>query len=88
MLDGAAALLRDFPGLRIRIVTRTYNSRAYERALALARLRAKVVQTHLMKRGVRADRIDLVETERDRPLEKWHGSEGERLSRHIDFEIV
>jgi outer membrane protein OmpA-like peptidoglycan-associated protein len=88
VLDGAAAVLTQYPTLKVMIVGHTDNVGPYEVNVELSRKRAEAVKAYMMKRGVEADRIETRGEGPDSPVATNNTRAGRQSNRRIEFQII
>ncbi len=87
-LDAAAALLLEYPDLRVLIEGHTDNKGIYEKNQNLSLRRAEAVKWYLVDRGIPADRIETVGLGPDRPLKPNKTKKGRDANRRIEFHLI
>jgi OOP family OmpA-OmpF porin len=88
LLDEAANVLAEFPGVKIAIVGHTDNVGTEDFNLDLSRRRAEAVKAYLVKKGVDADRITTDGKGPNAPIADNATEEGRAQNRRIEFEIT
>jgi outer membrane protein OmpA-like peptidoglycan-associated protein len=88
VLDGAAAVLVQFPTLRLRIEGHTDNVGDPARNQALSQDRAAAVRDYLVTRGVDATRFDAVGFGDTRPVAGNDTAPGRAANRRIEFAVL
>jgi OOP family OmpA-OmpF porin len=88
ILDEAAAVLAEYPDLRIRIEGHTDSKGTPERNLELSQQRAQAVADYLINKGVETSRIEAVGYGEDQPVATNDTDQGRKQNRRIEFEIL
>ena len=87
-LNAAAAILREYAAIRIRIEGHTDDRGARERNMALSQKRADAVKWYLVDQGIAADRIETVGHGPDVPRASNKTNKGRAQNRRIEFHIL
>jgi outer membrane protein OmpA-like peptidoglycan-associated protein len=88
VLARTVAVLREFPGLRVRIEGHTDSTGAREKNLALSRRRAEAVKWYLVDQGIAADRLETEGVGPDRPIADEATKSGRARNRRIEFHLL
>jgi OOP family OmpA-OmpF porin len=88
VLESAAAVLVQYPTLRVRVTGHTDNVGSRETNVLLSKRRAEAVKAYLMKRGVEADRIETLGEGPDSPMTSNSTRQGRQQNRRIEFQII
>jgi outer membrane protein OmpA-like peptidoglycan-associated protein len=88
VLESAAAVLVQYPTLRVRVTGHTDNVGSRETNVVLSKRRAEAVKAYLMKRGVEADRIETLGEGPDSPITTNNTRQGRQQNRRIEFQII
>jgi OOP family OmpA-OmpF porin len=88
VLESAAAVLVQYPTLRVRVTGHTDNVGSRESNITLSKRRAEAVKAYLMKRGVEADRIETLGEGPDSPMTSNSTRQGRQQNRRIEFQII
>lgn len=88
LLDQAAEVLAEFPGVKVEIVGHTDNVGTEEFNLDLSRKRAEAVKDYLVGKGVDADRITTEGRGPNAPIADNATEEGRAQNRRIEFKIT
>lgn len=88
VLESAAAVLVQYPTLRVRVTGHTDNVGSRETNITLSKRRAEAVKAYLMKRGVEADRIETLGEGPDSPITSNGTRQGRQQNRRIEFQII
>lgn len=87
-LDKAAAILNEYPSVRIRVSGHTDNTGSRDANLALSLERCESVKAYLVTRGVDASRIETQGVGPDRPIADETSAAGRAKNRRIEFEVI
>lgn len=87
-LDKAAATLREYAGIRIRIEGHTDDRGKRDKNLTLSQKRADAVKWYLVDKGIAPDRIDTVGHGPDVPVDPKKTAKARAKNRRIEFHIV
>lgn len=88
LLDQAAEVLGEFPGVKVEIVGHTDNVGGEELNLDLSRRRAEAVKDYLVKKGIAAERITTQGKGPNAPIADNATEEGRAQNRRIEFRII
>jgi outer membrane protein OmpA-like peptidoglycan-associated protein len=88
VLDEAAALLNQYPSLRVEVVGHTDNRGPREVNMRLSQQRADAVRDYLIKQGVDSPRIQTRGAGPDEPLDDNKTFAGRQKNRRIEFRII
>jgi outer membrane protein OmpA-like peptidoglycan-associated protein len=88
VLESAAAVLVQYPTLRVRVTGHTDNVGSRETNITLSKRRAEAVKAYLMKRGVEADRIETLGEGPDSPITSNSTRQGRQQNRRIEFQMI
>jgi OOP family OmpA-OmpF porin len=88
VLGKAAAVLRQYPDLRIRIEGHTDPKGKIEKNKSLSLRRAEAVKWYLVDQGIEADRIETVGLGPDRPIASNKTAKGRAKNRRIEFQLI
>ncbi|HTV24604.1 MAG TPA: OmpA family protein [Polyangiaceae bacterium] len=88
VLERAATLLKQYPGLRVEIVGHTDSRGARELNMELSLLRAQAVKDNLALRGVDPDRLVARGAGPDEPISENETAEGRQKNRRIEFHLI
>ena len=88
VLDRAAAALRQYPTLRIRIEGHTDNRASHRKNQKLSEQRALAVKAYLVSRGIAAERIDAVGYGETRPIASNTSKSGRNRNRRIELHVA
>lgn len=88
ILDQAAAVLKEFPGVKIEIVGHTDNVGTDEFNLDLSQKRAQAVKQYLVDQGIDADRISTEGKGPFAPIADNATEEGRAKNRRTEFKIT
>src|SRR5690606_4629906 len=88
VLEKAAAVLVQYPTLRVRVVGHTDNVGSHATNVALSKRRAEAVKAYLMKRGVEAARVETHGEGPDSPVSSNATRAGRQANRRIEFQII
>ena len=88
VLESAAAVLVQYPTLRVRVTGHTDNVGSRETNVTLSKRRAEAVKAYLMKRGVEADRVETLGEGPDSPMTSNATRQGRQQNRRIEFQII
>lgn len=88
LLDNAAAVLIEYPNLRLQITGHTDNTGTRERNLSLSLERAESVRNYLVGKGVDPARLEVAGAGPDQPIADNATDDGRQLNRRIEFHIV
>jgi len=87
-LDQAAATLREYTSIRLRVEGHTDDRGKREANMTLSLKRADAVKWYLIDKGIAADRIETVGLGPDRPRATNKTNKGRAENRRIEFHIV
>lgn len=88
ILDQAAAILQEYPSVRIRISGHTDDRGSEARNLALSRSRADAVKWYLVDRGIEHTRVVTMGYGPARPIADNGTADGRSKNRRIEFELL
>lgn len=88
LLDDAVGVLKQYPGLRIRISGHTDNRGKRAKNLKLSEDRADAVKTYLVSKGVEPNRIETRGVGPDEPVADNKTAAGRTQNRRIEFELL
>ena len=88
LLDGQAAWLKRYPGVRVRIEGNTDELGTREYNLALGARRANAVRDYLVSRGVTSDRISTVSYGKEQPIDTGTSEDAHAKNRNAHTAIV
>lgn len=87
-LDGKAALLKQFPGLRIRITGHADERGSDQYNIALGKRRADAAKDYLVRVGIDAARIETSSLGREVPADPGHDEAAWAQNRRDEFDII
>lgn len=87
-LDAKAALLRDFPQVRLRIVGHADERYTDEYNLVLGTRRAEAARDHLVRAGIDGGRLETASLGETAPLDPGHTEEAWARNRRAEFIIL
>jgi OOP family OmpA-OmpF porin len=87
-LDKAAATLREFPSIRLRVEGHTDDRGKRDKNMTLSQKRADAVKWYLVEKGIAADRVDTIGHGPDKPRATNKTNKGRGQNRRIEFHIV
>jgi len=87
-LNGAAAVLREYPDLRVLIEGHTDNKGVLAKNMSLSLRRAEAVKWYLVDQGIAADRIETAGIGPERPLKPNTTKKGRDSNRRIEFHLI
>jgi len=88
LLDKAAAVLNEYPKLRVEISGHTDNVGTREKNLDLSKKRAESVKDYLVSKGVAAERIETRGAGPDEPVDSNTTGAGRQRNRRIEFKLI
>ncbi len=88
ILNEAAAVLLEYPNLRIEVQGHTDSDGSEEYNLDLSARRAKAVVDYLIGRGVPPERLEWVGYGESRPLVPEKGPDSKAVNRRVEFHII
>lgn len=88
LLERAAAVLLEYPALRVRIVGHTDSTGGHDLNVELSLARANAVRTFLVGQGVEAERIGTLGMGPDEPIADNATKEGRSKNRRIEFILL
>jgi len=88
VLGQAAAVLREYPDLRVRIEGHTDPKGIYEKNVSLSLRRAEAVKWYLVDQGIAENRIETAGLGPDRPRADNKTKKGRALNRRIEFHLI
>jgi len=87
-LNRMAAVLKKYPGVRIRVAAHTDNRGTAEENFFLSRRRADAVKAYLVGRGITADRIETTGFGADQPIADNATPEGRKQNRRVEISVL
>ena len=87
-LDKAAAVLKEFPDLRVAISGHTDNLGIREKNVQLSKERADSVKKYLVDQGITEDRVETRGAGPDEPVDSNATAPGRERNRRIEFKLV
>jgi outer membrane protein OmpA-like peptidoglycan-associated protein len=87
-LDRALSVLKEYPSLRIQVIGYTDDRGKRDYNLDLSQRRAEAVRSHLVSRGVDAQRIESRGAGPDQPIAPNDSPTGRQRNRRIEFKIL
>lgn len=87
-LDKAAAVLKEFPALRVAISGHTDNTGTREKNVQLSKDRADSVKKYLGEQGITEDRIETRGAGPDEPVDSNATAAGRERNRRIEFKLI
>jgi len=87
-LDGKAALMKQFPALRIRITGHADERGSDQYNIALGKRRADAAKDYLVRVGIDASRIETSSLGREVPADPGHDESAWAQNRRDEFEII
>ena len=87
LLDKAAAVLKEFPTLRLQISGHTDNAGNREKNVQLSQARADAVRTYLIGKGIAADHLTAVGVGPDKPVADNKTAAGKAKNRRVEFQL-
>lgn len=87
-LDAKAQLLKQFPGVRIRVTGHCDERGSDQYNIALGMRRATAAKDYLVRAGIDASRIDVASLGREAPLDPGHTEAAWAANRRDEFDIV
>ncbi|MBX7093626.1 MAG: OmpA family protein [Flavobacteriales bacterium] len=87
-LEELAALMKKYPGWKLKIEGHTDNVGNREKNLNLSKKRAEAVKKYLVSKGVQATRFDVKYFGPDRPIAPNDTEEGRQKNRRVEMTIV
>jgi outer membrane protein OmpA-like peptidoglycan-associated protein len=88
VLESAAAVLVQYPSLKVSIVGHSDDVGSRDSNIDLSRRRAESVKNYLIKRGVQPDRIETSGAGPDEPIASNKTRAGRQANRRIEFKII
>ena len=88
MLDKSAAVLIEFPSLRVLITGHTDNTGTREKNVQLSKGRAEAVKTYLVGKGIEPSRIETKGAGPDEPIDSNVTAAGQQRNRRIEFKLI
>jgi OOP family OmpA-OmpF porin len=88
VLNKAAAVLREYPDLRIRIEGHTDPKGKRDKNVSLSLRRAETVKWYLVDQGIEASRIETVGWGPDHPMASNKTAKGRAKNRRIEFHLI
>lgn len=88
MLDEAAAVLQEYPRVKLRITGHTDSKGTAERNRELSKERADAVATYLAGKGIARDRLVTEGHGADKPIADNSTEVGRQENRRIEFEVI
>lgn len=87
-LDKAAAVLKEFPSLRVAISGHTDNAGTRDKNVKLSKDRAESVKKYLVEQGVEESRIETRGAGPDEPVDSNATAAGKERNRRIEFKLI
>ena len=87
-LDKAAAVLKEFPQLRIAISGHTDNTGTREKNVQLSKERAEAVKKFMVDQGIEQTRIETRGAGPDEPVDSNATAAGKERNRRIEFKLI
>ena len=87
-LDKSAALLLEYPSLRVLITGHTDNTGIREKNVQLSKARAEAVKAYLVGKGVNPSRIETKGAGPDEPIDSNVTAVGRQRNRRIEFKLL
>jgi outer membrane protein OmpA-like peptidoglycan-associated protein len=87
-LDKSAAVLTEYPSLRVLITGHTDNAGIRARNVQLSKDRAEAVKAYLVGKGVAASRIETKGAGPDEPIDSNVTAAGRQRNRRIEFKLI
>ncbi len=87
-LDGAVAVLKQYPAIRIEVAGHTDSSGSRDRNVLLSSARAASVKTYLVGKGIADDRLEAAGFGPDRPVGDNKTRAGRAQNRRIEFRLL
>jgi outer membrane protein OmpA-like peptidoglycan-associated protein len=87
VLDGAVAVLKEFPTMRIRIEGHTDNVGKPDKNQALSENRANAVRDYFVKKGIDASRLEAKGYGEAKPVQDNKTAAGRAANRRIEFHV-
>jgi OOP family OmpA-OmpF porin len=88
ILDGALAVLKEYPDVELRIAGHTDSQGSPERNRELSLARAESVASYFTSRGIERDRLQTVGHGPDKPIADNGTRDGRQRNRRIEFEVI
>ncbi len=88
ILDRAAQVLKDYPGIRMRIEGHTDSDGGDDYNLELSQRRAMAVGQYLINAGVEPDRLEWQGFGETRPIASNQTAEGKAQNRRVEFHVI
>jgi peptidoglycan-associated lipoprotein len=88
ILQRKVSVLREYPGVDLRIEGNCDERGSNEYNLALGQRRAEAVRRYLMSYGLEAGRFSTISYGEERPLDRAHNDEAWSLNRRDDFSVT
>ena len=87
-LDKSAAVLQQYPSLRVLITGHTDNTGVREKNVQLSKERAEAVKAYLVGKGVNPSRIETKGAGPDEPIDSNVTAVGRQRNRRIEFKLI
>jgi outer membrane protein OmpA-like peptidoglycan-associated protein len=87
-LDKAAALLKEYPALRVAISGHTDNTETRDKNVQLSKERADSVKKYLVEQGITDSRIETRGAGPDEPVDSNATAAGRERNRRIEFKLI
>jgi len=87
VLDGAVAVLKEFPKLPLTIEGHTSSEGKHEKNMELSKARAESVKAYFVSKGIDAGRITAVGYGPDKPVADNKTKKGKEATRRIEFKV-
>lgn len=88
VLDKSAAVLIEYPSLRVFITGHTDNTGTREKNVQLSKGRAEAVKNYLVSKGIDASRIETKGAGPDEPIDSNVTAAGQQRNRRIEFKLI
>ncbi len=88
VLDKSAAVLSEFPSLRVLITGHTDNTGTREKNVQLSKERAESVKAYLVGKGIVATRVETKGAGPDEPIDSNVTAAGRQRNRRIEFRLL
>ncbi|MBC8073634.1 MAG: OmpA family protein, partial [Deltaproteobacteria bacterium] len=87
-IDNAAAVMKKYPSIRVRVVGHTDSQGAYKHNIDLSQRRAASVKRAMVEQGVEDSRIETAGVGPDQPIDTNETADGRAKNRRIEFQIL